>query len=44
MEDNYKERFLDVWKHTVKMMLIIQIHTWQQLTMLRITIANDKML
>jgi len=44
MEDSYKQWFLDIRKHIVKMMLIIQIHTWQQLTMHRITTANDNML
>jgi hypothetical protein len=44
MEDSYKQWFLDVRKHIVKILLIIQIHTWQQSTMHHITTANDKML
>jgi len=44
MEDSYKQWFLDAMKHIVKIMLIIQIHTWQQPTMHRITTVNDKML
>jgi hypothetical protein len=44
VEDSYNQWFLGVMKHIIKMMLIIQIHNWQQSTMHHITKANDKML
>lgn len=44
MEDSYNQWFLGVMKHTIKVMLIIQIHTWQQSIMHHLTTVNDKIL